>query len=69
MVLAAGLPYDLGRFRWAAAGLATYSASGPSLAAAAAVLTGRYHPAGRLPVAIPDARGRTVFRFGTGLRY
>jgi hypothetical protein len=62
-------PHDLGRARWAAAGLATYSGSGPSQAAVAAVLAGRYHPVGRLPVSIPDPRGRTLFRFGAGLRY
>jgi hypothetical protein len=44
------------------AGVARYSDSGVSLSAAAAVLTGRLTPAGRLPVAHPG-RGR-----GPGVR-
>jgi beta-N-acetylhexosaminidase len=69
VILATGLPYDLGRFGWAAAGLASYGGAVPSLAAAAAVLTGRYDPAGRLPVTIPAAAGGAALRYGTSLRY
>ena len=49
--------------------MATYSASGASVAAAAAVLAGQQGPSGRLPVSIPAASGGTAFRYGTGLRY
>ena len=69
VVLATGLPYDLGLFRGITAAVASYSDSGVSLSAAAGVLTGRLHPAGRLPVAIPAAHGGTAFRYGTGLGY
>ena len=57
LVLATGLPYDLGLFPRIRAAVASYSGSGVSLGAAAAVLTGRLSPAGRLPVAIPAAAG------------
>jgi hypothetical protein len=57
LVLATGLPYDLGLFPGMRAGVASYSDSGVSLSAAAAVLTGRLAPAGHLPVAIPAAAG------------
>ncbi|MGI8448406.1 MAG: glycoside hydrolase family 3 protein [Streptosporangiaceae bacterium] len=69
VVLATGLPYDLGLFRGIRAALASYSSSGVSLNAAAGVLTGRLHPRGRLPVTIPAAHGGTPFRYGTGLGY
>ena len=68
LVLATGLPYDLGLFRGMRAGVASYSGSGVSLSAAAAVLTGRLPPLGRLPVAIPAAGG-PAFGYGTGLSY
>jgi beta-N-acetylhexosaminidase len=67
LVLATGLPYDLGLFPGMRAGVASYSDSGVSLSAAAAVLTGRLTPAGRLPVAIPAAAGGPGFAYGTGL--
>ena len=44
LVLATGLPYDLGLFPGMRAGVASYSGSGVSLSAAAAVLTGRLPP-------------------------
>jgi beta-N-acetylhexosaminidase len=69
VVVATGLPYDLGLFPGAAAAMATYSGSGVSMAAAAAVLAGQHSPAGRLPVSIPAASGGTAFAYGTGLRY
>jgi beta-N-acetylhexosaminidase len=69
VVLATGLPYDLGMFAGIGAAVASYSGSGVSLSAAAGVLTGRLRPAGRLPVAIPAAHGGTAFRYGTGLGY
>jgi beta-N-acetylhexosaminidase len=69
LVLATGLPYDLGLFPGMRAGVASYSDSGVSLGAAAAVLTGRLRPAGRLPVAIPATAGGPAFRYGTGLSY
>jgi beta-glucosidase-like glycosyl hydrolase len=69
VVVATGLPYDLGLFPGAAAALATYSGSGASVAAAAAVLAGQYRPTGRLPVSIPAASGGTAFPYGTGLGY
>ncbi|MBO0774586.1 MAG: beta-hexosaminidase, partial [Actinobacteria bacterium] len=50
IVVATGVPYDLGMIRRAAAGLATYSAAGVSLTAAADVLAGLAGPRGRLPV-------------------
>ncbi len=65
----AGLPYDLGLFAGIRAAVASYSDSSVSLNAAAAVLTGRLRPAGRLPVGIPAAAGGTSFRYGTGLTY
>jgi beta-N-acetylhexosaminidase len=69
VVLATGLPYDLGVLPGIRAAVASYSGSGVSLSAAAGVLTGRLRPAGRLPVAIPAAHGGTAFRYGTGLGY
>jgi beta-N-acetylhexosaminidase len=69
VVLATGLPYDLGLFRGIAAAVASYSGSDASLSAAAGVLAGRLHPHGRLPVTIPAAHGGSSFRFGTGLGY
>lgn len=69
VVVATGVPYDLGLFPQASAGLATYSAAAVSLAAAAAVLTGRLSPVGRLPVAIPGPSGGIAYRYGTGLHY
>jgi beta-N-acetylhexosaminidase len=69
VLLATGLPYDLGLFRGITAAVASYSGSGVSLNAAAGVLTGRLRPHGRLPVAIPAAPGGTGFRYGTGLSY
>jgi beta-N-acetylhexosaminidase len=67
LVLATGLPYDLGLFPGMRAGVASYSDSSVSLSAAAAVLAGRLPPAGRLPVAIPAAAGGRAFAYGTGL--
>jgi beta-N-acetylhexosaminidase len=69
LVLATGLPYDLGLFPGMRAGVASYSDCGVSLSAAAAVLTGRLAPAGRLPVAIPAGPGGPAFAYGTGLSY
>jgi beta-N-acetylhexosaminidase len=69
VVLATGLPYDLGVLPGIRAAVASYSGSGVSLSAAAGVLTGRLRPAGRLPVAIPAAHGGTAFRYGTALGY
>jgi beta-N-acetylhexosaminidase len=67
VVLATGLPYDLGLFRGITAAVASYSGSGVSLSAAAGVLTGRLRAHGRLPVGIPAAAGGTAFRYGAGL--
>jgi beta-N-acetylhexosaminidase len=69
VVVATGVPYDLGLFAHMAAGLATYSAVPASLAAAAQALTGQLDPAGALPAAIPGADGGTGYRYGTGLHY
>jgi beta-N-acetylhexosaminidase len=69
VVLATGLPYDLGLFAGMRAAVASYSDSAVSLSAAAAVLTGRLRPVGQLPVAIPAVAGGTAFRYGTGLSY
>jgi beta-N-acetylhexosaminidase len=69
VMVATGVPYDLGLLRSTAAGLATYSSAGVSLAAAAAVLTGELGPAGRLPVAVPEPGGGIVYPYGTGLHY
>jgi len=69
VVLATGLPYDLGLFAGMRAAVASYSDSVVSLSAAAAVLTGRLRPVGQLPVAIPAVAGGTAFRYGTGLSY
>jgi beta-N-acetylhexosaminidase len=69
VVVATGVPYDLGLFPRAAAGVATYSAAGVSLTAAAAALAGEASPAGKLPVTIPGPDGRTRYRYGTGLHY
>ncbi len=69
VVLATGLPYDLGLFGGIRAAVASYSSSGVSLSAAAGVLTGRLRPHGLLPVTIPAGAGGTAFRYGTGLSY
>ena len=69
LVLATGLPYDLGLFPGIRAAVASYSDSSVSLGAAAAVLAGRLPPAGLLPVAIPAAAGGRAFGYGTGLSY
>jgi beta-N-acetylhexosaminidase len=69
VVLATGLPYDLGLFGGIRAAVASYSSSGVSLSAAAGVLTGRLRPHGLLPVTIPAQAGGTAFRYGTGLSY
>jgi len=69
VLLATGLPYDLGLFRGLTAAVASYSSSGVSLNAAAGVLTGRLRPHGQLPVTIPAAHGGTALRYGTGLGY
>jgi len=69
VVLATGLPYDLGLFPGMRAGGASYSGSDVSLSAAAAVLTRRLSPVGRLPVAVPAAAGGPAFAYGTGLSY
>ena len=68
-MLATGLPYDLGLFPGMRAGVASYSGSDVSLSAAAAVLTRRLSPVGRLPVAVPAAAGGPAFAYGTGLSY
>ena len=69
VLLATGLPYDLGVFAGIGAAVASYSGSSVSLNAAAGVLTGRLRPGGRLPVTIPSGAGGTSFRYGTGLSY
>jgi beta-N-acetylhexosaminidase len=69
VVAATGLPYDLGLFPRAAAGLAAYSESGASLTALAKALTGGLNPAGRLPVPIPGRDGKTVYPVDTCVRY
>lgn len=69
IVVATGEPYDLGMFLHADAAIAGYSDSRPSMNAVARSLTGALNPSGKLPVSIPDADGRTAYRFGTGLRY
>ncbi len=69
LVLATGLPYDLGLFPGIRAAVASYSDSSVPLGAAAAVLAGRLPPAGRLPVAVPAAAGGRAFGYGTGLSY
>jgi beta-N-acetylhexosaminidase len=66
VVVAVGVPYDLGLFPQAAAAVAAYSAAPVSLRAVAAVLAGRESPAGRLPVPVP---GPASYPYGTGLRY
>ncbi|GAA2084529.1 glycoside hydrolase family 3 protein [Actinomadura alba] len=62
VVAALGLPYDLRHTAKARAALATYSAGSASVNALAKVMTGSVRPAGKLPVAIPNAYG-----FGDGL--
>ena len=57
LVLATGLPYDLGLFAGIRAAVASYSGSSVSLTAAAGVLTGRLRPHGRLPAASPRPGG------------
>jgi beta-N-acetylhexosaminidase len=69
IVVATGVPYDLGMIRRAGAGLATYSAAGVSLAAAADVLAGLAGPRGRLPVPVRRAGGGAGYPFGTGRHY
>jgi beta-glucosidase-like glycosyl hydrolase len=69
VVIAMGDPYDLGLFPAAAAAIATYSDTRASVAATAAVLAGRRHPAGRLPVAIPAPPGGIAYPYGTGFSY
>jgi beta-N-acetylhexosaminidase len=69
VVVATGVPYDLGLFPGAAAELATYSGAGVSLTAAAAILTGARNPTGHLPVAIPGAGGDAAYGYGTGMGY
>jgi beta-N-acetylhexosaminidase len=68
VAVALGAPYDLGYASRAAAALATYSSSRPSLDALAGVLAGRVRPSGKLPVAIPKPGGGTAYRPGLGLR-
>ncbi len=64
VMLATGLPYDLGLFAGIRAAVASYSDSSASLRAAAAVLAGRLRPA----AAGDHPRGRgSAFRYGTGL--
>ena len=69
VVLATGLPYDLGLFPGIRAAVASYSDSGVSLGAAAAVLTGQLaqRPGCRWPCR-QQAGGR-AFGYGTGLSY
>lgn len=69
VVVAASKPYDLGLFPGAKAAIATYSDTAVSITAVANVLTGSLRPAGRLPVAIPNASGGMAYPFGTGLSY
>jgi len=69
VVVATGGPYDLGLFTGSAAAIATYSDTGASMAATAAVLAGQRNPTGRLPVSVPAASGATAYPFGTGLGY
>ena len=69
VVVATGGPYDLGLFPGSAAAIATYSDTGASMAATAAVLAGQRNPTGRLPVSVPAASGATAYPFGTGLGY
>ena len=61
LVLATGLPYDLGLFAGMRAGVASYSGSGVSLGAAAAVLTGTAASGGPAAGGHPGrGRGRGV---------
>ena len=69
VVVAMGEPYDLGLFPGSAAAIATYSDSGVSIIATAAVLAGRLSPSGRLPVSIPAASGGIAYPYGTGFEY
>jgi beta-N-acetylhexosaminidase len=69
VAVATGEPYDLGTFPGAKAAMASYSDSAVSMNAVAGSLTGALQPSGRLPVAIPDATGRTAYPYGAGLRY
>jgi beta-N-acetylhexosaminidase len=69
VVVATGGPYDLGLFPGSAAAIATYSDTGASMTATAAVLAGQRNPTGRLPVSVPAASGATAYPFGTGLGY
>jgi len=68
VLLAHGLPYDLGVFAGIGAAVASYSGSSVSLNAAAGVLTGRLRPGAA--AGDHSVRGRgTSFRYGTGLSY
>ncbi|GAA3627003.1 glycoside hydrolase family 3 protein [Streptomyces chitinivorans] len=63
-------PYDIRRFPGVPAYLATYSYGAPSLRAAVRTVYGGLSPAGRLPVAVPDAGSTgTLYPFGHGLTY
>jgi beta-N-acetylhexosaminidase len=63
-------PYDIAWYASSArVHLATYSASAESMSALARVISGRWAPEGRLPVAVPRAGGGILYRFGHGLGY
>ncbi|MCI0384517.1 glycoside hydrolase family 3 protein [Streptomyces sp. CNQ085] len=63
-------PYDIRRFPGVPVYLATYSYGAPSLRAAVRAVYGDLSPAGRLPVAVPDADSTgTLYPFGHGLTY
>ena len=49
-------PYDLANYPKARCALALYGMTAPSMAAAGEALAGELEPAGRLPVALPEAR-------------
>ncbi|MCX5382320.1 glycoside hydrolase family 3 protein [Streptomyces sp. NBC_00083] len=64
-------PYDIAYLSGFGASLATHSWTDVELRAAARVLTGRSHPRGRLPVAVPraDDPTRDLYPIGHGLSY
>ncbi|MEV6566304.1 glycoside hydrolase family 3 protein [Streptomyces kronopolitis] len=69
--LAVRNPYDIAQLPGVKAALASYSWTDVELRAAARVIAGRRHPAGRLPVAImrADAPTTALYRIGHGLSY
>jgi beta-N-acetylhexosaminidase len=70
VVVALGGPYDVAYLGAVRAFVAAYSSSSASVTAAADVLFGA-QPLGRLPVTVPTATNptRTLYPYGTGLRY